>query len=120
MSNFPRSDRSCMTRTAAGAASGHFCFCVGIVVAVLCAAGAMSLPCANPGACAQPGALAVNPITNKIYVTNELNNQVTVIDGATNAVSTVSTGMFPLAVAVNSSPIRYTCSTRGNPRFRAQ
>jgi YVTN family beta-propeller protein len=45
-------------------------------------------------------ALAVNPVTNKIYVANGSGN-VTVIDGATNATDTVPTGNFPRAVAVN-------------------
>ena len=36
-----------------------------------------------------PQAAAVNPITNKIYVTNNADDTVTVIDGATNATTTV-------------------------------
>ena len=45
--------------------------------------------------------MAVNPITNKIYVANELSNNVTVIDGATNATIAVPTGTIPDAVVVN-------------------
>ena len=37
-------------------------------------------------------AVAVNPVTNKIYVANYGSNNVTVIDGATNATTTVSRG----------------------------
>ncbi len=48
-----------------------------------------------------PAALAVNPVTNKVYVANNGGNNVTVIDGATNTTSTVAAGAFSLAVAVN-------------------
>ena len=53
----------------------------------------------RPGAI--PLAVAVNPVTNKIYVANENSNNVTVIDGATNTTTTVAVGTFPIAVAVN-------------------
>ncbi len=36
----------------------------------------------------QPFAVAVNPVTNKIYVANRGQNTVTVIDGATNTTQT--------------------------------
>jgi YVTN family beta-propeller protein len=51
--------------------------------------------------------LAVNPVTNKIYALGFLTDTigppgvVTVIDGATNATTTVNVGNQPLAVAVN-------------------
>jgi len=45
--------------------------------------------------------VAVNPVTNKIYVANFLSKQCTVIDGATNATATVATGTSPFAMAVN-------------------
>ena len=48
-----------------------------------------------------PFAVAVNPVTNKIYVANNSSNDVTVIDGATNTTSTVTAGTGPTAVAVN-------------------
>jgi YVTN family beta-propeller protein len=50
-----------------------------------------------------PGAVAANPLTNKIYVANLNQNTVTVIDGATNNTTTVPTGAgsSPAAVAVN-------------------
>ena len=47
------------------------------------------------------GQVAVNPMTNRIYVANGSSNNVTVIDGATNSPTTVSAGTTPLAVAVN-------------------
>jgi YVTN family beta-propeller protein len=50
-----------------------------------------------------PGAMAVNPVTNKIYVANHSSHDVTVIDGATNATASVSVGDSPLAVGVNTA-----------------
>lgn len=50
-----------------------------------------------------PAATVVNPVTNKIYVANYGGNTVSVIDGATNAVTaTVTVGTYPFAMAVNS------------------
>ena len=39
-----------------------------------------------------PIAIAVNPVTNKIYVANQNSSSVTVIDGATNTTTTVAAG----------------------------
>jgi YVTN family beta-propeller protein len=50
---------------------------------------------------AELNAVAVNPVTNKIYVTNYDSDNVTVIDGATNLTTTVAAGSRPTAVAVN-------------------
>ena len=36
--------------------------------------------------------LAVNPVTNKIYVPNDGSNDVTVIDGTNNSTTTVAAG----------------------------
>jgi YVTN family beta-propeller protein len=47
----------------------------------------------------QPQAVAVNPVTNQIYAA--VSQGVSVIDGATGAVSTVTAGTNPVAVAVN-------------------
>src|SRR5438105_4918002 len=47
-----------------------------------------------------PGAVALNPVTNKVYVANSFGT-VTVIDGASNKTSTVTDGGGPDAVAVN-------------------
>ena len=55
-----------------------------------------------------PVALAVNPVTNEIYVANEGSitlstpGSVSVINGATNAVTSVTSAGFPVALAVNS------------------
>jgi YVTN family beta-propeller protein len=48
-----------------------------------------------------PSSIAVNPITNRIYVANVYDNTVTVIDGATNSTTTVPTGTAPVSVAAN-------------------
>ena len=58
---------------------------------------------ATVGAGTQPYAVAVNPVTNKIYVPDYADNskRVTVIDGATNGTSTVTTGLNTDAVSVN-------------------
>ena len=48
-----------------------------------------------------PGAVAVNPVTNKIYVVNNSGGDVTVIDGATNDTTMAPAGQNPVAVAVN-------------------
>jgi YVTN family beta-propeller protein len=52
---------------------------------------------------APPTQLAVNAVTNKIYVSNSGSNNVSVIDGVTNAVTNVSTGgIQPNALSVDS------------------
>jgi YVTN family beta-propeller protein len=48
-----------------------------------------------------PAGVAANPVTNKIYITNNNSSNVTVIDGATNSTATVPTGNSPGPVAVN-------------------
>ena len=54
-----------------------------------------------------PIAVAVNPMTNKIYVANcaatcgTTGSDVTVIDGTNNSTTTVAAGSGPFAVAVN-------------------
>jgi YVTN family beta-propeller protein len=51
-----------------------------------------------------PEGVAVNPSTNLIYVANEGSDNVSVIDGASNAVvTTVAVGSYPWGVAVNPS-----------------
>lgn len=79
-----------------------------------CAAVAAALTVAFPGsinaqvfttsllAGYQPDALAVNPVTNEIYVANYGSNNVTVIDGAANDVWGVTVGIQPRALAVAS------------------
>jgi YVTN family beta-propeller protein len=48
-----------------------------------------------------PAAVAVNPVTNKIYVAIQSKNSVTVIDGATNTIAAANAGALPFAIAVN-------------------
>src|SRR5260370_538592 len=48
-----------------------------------------------------PNSVAVNPVTNKIYVANSGSANVTVIDGATNSTTTVNAGTIPVSIAVN-------------------
>ena len=51
---------------------------------------------------AAPFAIAVNPITNKVYVTNEADNTLSVMDGRTLSVtSTLPVGARPLWLGVN-------------------
>jgi DNA-binding beta-propeller fold protein YncE len=53
-----------------------------------------------------PVAVAVNPVTNKIYVANNWNGSsgdVTVIDGATSSTTSVSVGPWPYDLAVNTA-----------------
>jgi YVTN family beta-propeller protein len=45
--------------------------------------------------------VAVNSVTNQIYVANQTSNTVTVIDGATNDTSTVNVDLNPAWLAVN-------------------
>src|SRR5205085_4123599 len=47
-------------------------------------------------------AVAVNPVSNKIYVANTGSYNASVIDGASNATITVGAGTFPVAVGVNT------------------
>ncbi len=49
-----------------------------------------------------PYGIAVNTVTNKIYVTSYIDKgQVTVIDGATNATTAIPVGSFPSGIDVN-------------------
>ena len=48
-----------------------------------------------------PSTLALNPATNRLYVTHFVANSVSVIDGATQAIDIVPTGPGPYGAAVN-------------------
>src|SRR5438045_1919870 len=51
-----------------------------------------------------PYDVAVNTVTNRIYVANQGNSTVSVINGSTNALlATISVGGNPVGVGVNSS-----------------
>src|SRR5271156_4564955 len=58
-------------------------------------------PAAGVGTGTFPDGVASNPVTNKIYVANQASANVTVVDGATNATTTVPTGTTPHSVTVN-------------------
>jgi DNA-binding beta-propeller fold protein YncE len=63
-----------------------------------------------------PHAIAVNPVTNKIYVANFWTDNITVIDGATNVLTTLANpdAFFPTAVAVNSETNKIYVANLGN------
>src|SRR5438270_701169 len=49
-------------------------------------------------------AIAINPVSNKIYIPNGIgDNQLAIIDGATEAVTAVNVGNTPEAVALNAT-----------------
>ena len=50
---------------------------------------------------ASASAVAVNPITNEIYLTIPQNGTVSVIDGATSAITTIPVGSNPFSLAIN-------------------
>ena len=56
---------------------------------------------ATLGVGTRPQSVAVNPVTNKIYVANVGGKNVTVIDGATNFTTTVNAGTQPSSIGVN-------------------
>src|SRR2546425_359551 len=61
-----------------------------------------------------PNGVAVNPLTNRIYVANSDDNTVSVIDGATNAVvDRVHVGTNPSGVAVNPATNRISVTLYG-------
>lgn len=57
---------------------------------------------ATPGTGTFPDGVALNTVTNRIYVANQGSANVTVIDGAANTSTTVATGTNPHSVTVNS------------------
>jgi YVTN family beta-propeller protein len=61
-----------------------------------------------------PSAIAINSVTNRIYVANQGSNNVTVIDGASNSTATISVGTSPVAVAVNPVANRVYVANQGS------
>jgi YVTN family beta-propeller protein len=49
-----------------------------------------------------PVAIAINTATNKVYIANEFSDNVTVVDGSTNATRNVAVGKRPQHIAVNT------------------
>jgi YVTN family beta-propeller protein len=63
---------------------------------------------------ASPYAVAVNPVTNRIYVANYGSHNVTIIDGATNSTTTVATGSNPYCLAVDPVTNKVYVANRGS------
>ena len=62
-----------------------------------------------------PVGVAVNPVTSKIYVTNEFSDTVSVISGTGNTVeSSIRVGHFPYGVAINPFNSRIYVTNRGS------
>lgn len=61
---------------------------------------------ANIATGTSPVAVAVNPITNRTYVANQIGNTVTVINGADASTTTINVGNAPQAIAVNTETNR--------------
>ncbi|MDP9161493.1 MAG: hypothetical protein M3O09_14835 [Acidobacteriota bacterium] len=61
-----------------------------------------------------PEAVAVNRVTNKIYVANYLSANVTIIDGTANTTTTVQAGFHPVALAVNEATNKIYVANQGN------
>ena len=64
-----------------------------------------------------PAAIAINPVTNKLYVANEGSNDVTVIDGSSHATATIPVATRPLWIAVNPETNKVYVSNFGVPNF---
>lgn len=48
-----------------------------------------------------PAAIAINPVTNKVYAASDIGNNVTIINGTNSVDATVPAGTNPRAIAVN-------------------
>src|SRR5579859_6714628 len=104
----------CGEKPVAGLSAGVTASFIIIIAMILWAS---LLPAQNVAAVlpagANPGDVAVNPVTNKIYVVNTGSNTVTVIDGATNITTTIPVATSD-AVAVNPVTNRiYVANTAG-------
>jgi len=63
--------------------------------------------------------VAVNPVTNKVYVANNSDNNVTVIDGVTNAPTTIAAGANPRALVVNPATNKVYVANYGSANVTA-
>jgi YVTN family beta-propeller protein len=84
----------------------RFSAAIGVFIGILSLCGPIGFASAQTATAAvttgsRPFSVAVNPLTNKVYVANAGSNNVTVIDGATNSTATVAAGTSPQSVAVN-------------------
>lgn len=88
--------------------SEHGGFGVALCLAILSAMpGRAQTVDATVPAGSSPQAVAVNTVTNKIYVANYVSGNITAIDGSTKSTTTVSAGLRPVAVAVNDATFDY-------------
>jgi YVTN family beta-propeller protein len=60
-----------------------------------------------------PNQVSINSQTNKIYVSSPVSNQVTVIDGKTNAIVAVISGLAPSTLAVDELRNKIYTATSG-------
>ena len=92
------------------------------ILGLIC--GAASLPTyaqvvtATIGVCVtqtqcRPVSVAVNPVTNQIYVVTQSTNNVTVIDGATDNTTTLAAGTNPHSVNPTTNQI-YVTNSQGS------
>ncbi len=61
-----------------------------------------------------PTAVAVNTVTNKIYIADYSARTITVLDGASKSTTEVQTGAFPSAVAVNEITNKIYVANQGD------
>jgi YVTN family beta-propeller protein len=87
-----------------------------IAAGMLCVAwpSAAQTVIAQIAAGAEPSSIVLNLATNRVYVANELSNNVTVIDGATHATATVAVGPRPQYITVNPATNRIYVSNGGD------
>ncbi len=78
-------------------------FFLACVVVATCQTATSQTLLTSVGTGSQPVALAINPLTGRVYVANQGSNNVTVIDEATDSTATVSVGGYPSAIAVSPS-----------------
>ena len=92
---------------------GILCLALGLGLLLPHSSASAQVVAATVTAGSAPKAVAVNTVTNKIYVANILSNNVTVIDGATNSTTTVPAGPKPEAVAVNETTNKIYVANEG-------
>jgi YVTN family beta-propeller protein len=108
----------------------HRCLIAVSVIAglILAGCGRGPAPAAAPQATvqldltSQPGAIALNPVTNKIYVTQSDSEHIIVIDGATNSTTKIATGApagLAQKLAVNPATDKVYVSRGRSSSYRA-
>ena len=78
--------------------------CFTVATAVLCPCAAAQRPSTDPSSgLINPQAIAINPITRKVYVVDEAHGAVDVIDTVNPAVHHVAVGAAPVSIAIDSA-----------------